>query len=133
MFFMPTAASEASGSLEDRIRRLERVMVLSLDALQTVVERLEDRLGPDVVGPELKRLISTEDDSSPEQLLAAIERAVEAGDKAGAAREFRQVFACTWDQAHEAVRKWRSHSHEQKLRWLRLSLYIRHVDASDSQ
>ncbi len=120
-----------SARLEDRVRRLEQALVLSLETLQTIVERLEGKFGPEFLGTDFKHLTAVGSDAELEGVLDNIEHLLAAGKNSTAVRELRDAFECTWDQAHHVIREWRSHSREQKLRWLRLTRYIKSFDPAE--
>lgn len=115
------------------MRRLEQALALSLDTVQSVVERLESKFGHQFLGPELQPLTTAEKDSTLEDLVESIDRSLEAGDKPEAARQFRDAVGCTWDHAHHAIGQWRYHSRDQRLRWLRLARYIKTLETAGQQ
>jgi len=125
---IPVAIPTESASLEERVRRLEQALALSLDAFQAVVERLESKFGHEFLGDDLQHLTAAGSDVDLLRIVESIDRSLTAGEKPAAARKFREAFGCTWDQAHQAIGQWRSHSREQKLRWLRLTRYIKTLE-----
>ena len=127
----PISVPPGSTPLEDRVRRLEQALTLSLDALHAVVERLEDKFGPEFLGPDLQHLTSAGSGDELNDILENIDRSLKAGDKSTAARLFRDAFACTWDQAHWAIGLWPHHTREQRLRWLRLARHIKTLEAAE--
>ena len=128
---MPIVIPAESASLEDRVRRLEQALVLSFDALQSVVERLESKFGHEFLGPDLKQLTAAASNHDLQGVLDGIERSLTSGEKPAAARQFRDAFGCTWDQAHKGIRQWQNHSREQKLRWLRLARHIKSLESAE--
>ncbi|MFC1596601.1 hypothetical protein ACFL5Q_01460 [Planctomycetota bacterium] len=128
---IPMVISPESAPLEDRVRRLEQALVLSLEALQSVVERLESKFGHEFLGTDLQHLTAAGSDADLQGILESIDRSLTAGEKPAAARQFREAFGCTWDQAHHAIGQWRSHSPEPKLRWLRLARYIKTLETAE--
>ena len=130
VFPFPNSNGEKEKTLEDRVRRLENAMVHSLEALQSVVERIETRFGADVFGADLKHLTSAGADDQLREQLSVIDQLVNAGKHSVAAKEFRDASACTWDQAHNAVRHWRVYPSEVKLRWLKLTRFIKHIEST---
>src|SRR5437660_68259 len=91
------------GSLAERVRRLEVALVLTLDALQTLAERLEDRFGPEFLDGGLRQLGTVGSDADLEEVIDNIDRLVREGQQPAAARQFREAFGATWDQAHQAI------------------------------
>ena len=128
---IPMVIPVESASIEDRVQRLEKALVLSLDALQSVVERLECKFGPEFLGADLKHLTAVGADSDLLNLLEDIECSLTDGKKSVAARQLRDAFGCTWDQAHQAIAQWQNHSREQKLRWLRLARYVNSLETAE--
>ena len=125
----PFVVPVESAAQADRVRRLEQALVLSLGALETLVRRLDEKLGAEFLGPDLKPLTNTGSDAELEAVLDSIQRTITAGKSSTAAREFRDAFGCTWDEANHAVRHWSGHPREQKLRWLRLARFIKALEA----
>ena len=119
--------SDVAG-LQQRVERLEHALVLSLDVIQTLLGKLEGRLGSNVVGPELRRWQASRPEPALVQALNEINDLVKAGQSPKAARLFREAFGVTWDQAHQAIAEWHRHSQEEKLRWLRLVSWIKTMD-----
>jgi len=124
----PVMIPRESVSLEDRVCQLEEALVLSIEMLQSVVERIESMFGNDFLGTDLRHLSADTSDADGQRVLDDIERSLTAGDKSTAGGQFRDAFGCTWDQAHEAIRHWRKHSREKKLRWFRLARYVKSLD-----
>lgn len=127
---LPAAMSAAYEvmSLQERVNRLEQALDLSLDALQRVVGRLDEKFGPELLGDELRRYATVESTAALEERVDAIDRAVTAGEKPAAARCYREAFDCTWDQAHQAISQWSRHASRQQVSRLRLARYIAGIE-----
>ncbi|MEZ5943785.1 MAG: hypothetical protein R3C18_20510 [Planctomycetaceae bacterium] len=117
-------------SLEERVRRLERAMLVTLDSLQSVTELLERKFGREALGPELLPLTSGAN-ADLEKILDDIGQLLKEGKNAVAARHIRDAFGCHWDRAHQLVSEWNNYSREKKLRSLRLIGYIRRLEGAE--
>jgi hypothetical protein len=123
--FMLYPAVMQAGAIEERLQRLEEAVLLSLDSLRVIACALQARLGAGALGPEVGRIAAIANDA---ESLAAVERidsAIKRGDKAGATRLLREEFGCTWDQAHQALHGWGSHSKDLRCRCVRLARYVK--------
>jgi hypothetical protein len=119
---LPTVTDNAD--LSARVRRLETTLALSLELVQLLFERLEDKLGPGFLGEELQRL-TTYRAADARQEAARIDALVRQGRQPEAARVLREVAGVTWDQAHDVTRRWQASPLEQTVRWLQLTQLLR--------
>ncbi|MGL4551333.1 MAG: hypothetical protein ACRC33_09100 [Gemmataceae bacterium] len=117
---LPVAAE--SGDLVARVRRLEHALALSLEVTQLLIERLEAKLGPGFVGEELGRVSGGGDVRSD---VARIDDLVRHGKQAEAARHFRELAGVTWDEAHNAIRRWQPASLETTIRSIQVAKWLR--------
>lgn len=127
--FVPMIIPVPDQTHEKRIRQLEQALVLSLDIVQTLVERLEAKFGPGFLGPDLQHLSAATNPGGLEQEVANIDHLIADGHKPTAVKLFRESSGATWDEAQHAVSAWSRLSHADKLRTLRLSRLIKLLDA----
>lgn len=113
-----------------RVQRLERALGHTLDLLQTVVERLDEKFGPGFLGDELAHFAAAGRNEQLATIIEGIDQAVRDGQSAAAARMIRSEFDVTWSEAHSAVGTWRQIPRHQRLRWLQLSRFIRDIEAT---
>ena len=132
MFIMPMLIAAENASQRDRVHRLEHALVLTLQTLQSVVERLESKFGSEFLGADLKHLTGGGTDAELQDVLDQIESSLADGKQPMAARQFREAFGCTWDQTHQTIRQWKHYSREQKRRWLRLARFIKALEHVES-
>ncbi len=121
---MPMIIPVDSASMKDRVQKLEAALLLSLETISLLVNRLEAKFGPEFLGEELKQLTAGSSETELHTTLDAIEHSLASGETPSAARQIRESFHLTWDQAHELTGTWKTFSRQQKLRWLRLAKYI---------
>jgi hypothetical protein len=127
---MFTPMSSAAGwsslvSLEERVRRLEQALTLSVSALQTLAVALKDKLGPEALGEEMQRWAAADDDAEMRAVFASIDDLIREGQQPAAVRRYRELYGVTWDQALDAIRVWDVNTSEQKMRALRLTWFIK--------
>src|SRR5438132_927545 len=96
--FIPVPVGEST-SLEERVSRLEHALALSLDALQTLVDRLAARFGREFLGTDLQHLATVGTDAELHSVVDSIDHLVREDQPPAAARHFREAFGVTWDQA----------------------------------
>lgn len=113
-----------SKALEQRVGHLEQALSHSLVILESLSKILESKFGSDVLDPETRRFISGKSSTDLENVVQAIDQHVTAGAKPEAARQIRDAFGCSWDDAHQVTRHWMNYSRQQKICWLRLASAI---------
>ncbi len=128
---VPAAFTQEIIQLKGRLERTEEALLQTVDALQSVIESLESRFGPGLTSNNLRQLQPQNADI--EQLISQIDELVRTNQSGAAARTLRQSLHCTWDEAHDGIRRWKQHSLRQKQRWLRLAWYIRSPEDGDNQ
>lgn len=110
--------------LLERIRQLEQALVLQSETIQVILQRLEAKFGKDFLGSDLHQLTATLPDAEAKVILNSVDSSIKNGEKHAAARQVRDAFRCTWDEAHSAIAEWNTHSIETKIRALRLARYV---------
>jgi hypothetical protein len=110
-----------------RVDQLERALTLTFGLLHDLLERLESKLGPRFLDPELERL--TQGVSSGREAVAEIDALIKEGQQPKAARLVRELGGITWDQAHALIGRWNSYPMEQRLRWVQLARWVKVLSA----
>jgi hypothetical protein len=128
--FIPT--SQASPDLGVRVQQLEKALNLSLTLLQTLLERLETKLGPAFLGEDL-RLLTTTEGLAAEDEVSQLDTLLRKGQLPIGVRRFRELTGATWSQANEVMARWDSYPLEQKIRWLRLAQWVRALGAQAAE
>jgi hypothetical protein len=115
--------------LSIRVQNLEAALAVSMNLLQSLVEKLESRLGPGFLGEELEQFAAIGRQSAEQ--VAEIDRLVKENQQPAAARVIREMSGVTWDQAHYITNRWTSLQSNQKVRWLQLNQLAHHALPSD--
>lgn len=105
--------------LSIRVQNLESALAVSMNLLQSLVDKLENRLGPGFLGEELEQFAAIGRQSTDQ--VAEIDRLIKEGQQPAAARVIRDMSGVTWDQAHYITNRWTSLQSNQKARWLQLN------------
>lgn len=121
MTFVPYVpiANHPVTDLSIRVQNLEAALAVSMNLLQSLTEKLENRLGPGFLGEELEQFAAIGRHSAEQ--VAEIDRLVKQNQQPAAARVIREMSGVTWDQAHYISNCWASMQSHQKVRWLRLN------------
>ncbi|HEY4258544.1 MAG TPA: hypothetical protein VGM98_00230, partial [Schlesneria sp.] len=90
-----------------------------MNLLQSLVDKLEVRLGPGFLGEELEQFAVIGRQAAEQ--VAEIDRLIKENQQPGAARVIREMSGVTWDQAHYITNRWTSLQSKQKVRWLQLN------------
>ena len=114
-------------AIHRRLQRLEAAVLASLTTLETIVSRLEAKLGGDFLPEDLRQLLTDADLSTP---LQAIDQLVRQGQHPAAAREVRDLFQVSWDEAHALVKSWNGLSRAEQLRAAKLARFLHRLDES---
>lgn len=124
----PPFVPAGSPDLAVRVQQLESALALSLGVLQTLLERLESKLGPGFLGEELGPLAASGGPATREQA-GRIDALVQQGQQPKAAHLFRELAGVTWDQAHDVIGRWGAYPFDQKVRWLQVALWVKALGA----
>jgi hypothetical protein len=116
-----------SADLRLRVKNLETALTLSFGLLKTLVQRLEDRLGPGVLGPELNQLIQSQ--AEIRQQVRHLDELVASGNTGTAARVCRELTGMTWDEAHDLIEHWNNHPFEKKLQWIEAAHWMKTLNS----
>lgn len=114
-------------ALHQRLQRLEQALAFSLDALDSLFVKLEQKLGPGFVTSDLQAIIADPVDHAPK--LDTIDELIRTGQHPAAARDIRELFRVTWDAAHALSKTWHQYSREQLLRSVRLARFMSRLEA----
>lgn len=112
----------------ERVRRLESNVLLLVDVMQTLIANLERKVGDGTVSDGLRQLTSAVSESEARALEEVLSREIRSGDSASAVRRLREELGCTWDQAHQLVRRWPSTPKDFRIRWIRFSRMMRFLE-----
>jgi hypothetical protein len=123
------SAFDSIVSLDERVKRLEHALTLSLSALQTLAVVLQTQLGPEVLGAELQRLAAVGDDTESEAVINTIDSLIREGQQPAAVRHYREAFGVTWDQALTVIGGWERCTSAERLRSLRVARFIKRLTA----
>jgi hypothetical protein len=107
------------GDLEARVQVLESTLSATLGLLQTLLDRMESRLGPGLFAEDLEKMAAATR-TCPRDEVARIDALIQQSRKAEAAREWRALAGVTWDQAYDQIAWWDHFSFEEKVRRLQL-------------
>jgi hypothetical protein len=124
VFFPIIPPSQTSPDMGARVQQLEKALNLSLTLLQTLFERLETKLGPGFLGDDLRPL-STANGLGAEEEVRQFDKLLREGHLPTGVRRFKELTGATWEQANDVMARWSSYPTEQKVRWLRLALWVR--------
>lgn len=121
MSFVPFVIpmNQVSSDLLVRVQNLEAALAVSMHLLQSLVDKLEVRLGPGFLGEELEQFAAIGCHAAEQ--VAEIDRLVKENQQPAAARVIREMSGVTWDEAHYITNRWTSLQFKQKVRWLQLS------------
>lgn len=121
MSFVPFVIpmTHVSPDLSVRVQNLEAALAVSMNLLQSLVDKLEVRLGPGFLGEELEQFAAIGRHSAEQ--VAEIDRLVKENQQPAAARVIREMSGVTWDHAHYITNRWTSLTFKQKVRWLQLN------------
>jgi hypothetical protein len=106
-----------------RLQQFERALTMTFGLLHDLLERLESKLGPGFLSPELARL--AEGTSSGREEVAEIDALIKQGQQPKAARLVRELGGITWDEALALIARWHSYTVEQRLRWVQLARWLK--------
>jgi len=130
--FLPVPSADSSkhlSALDLRVSRLENALSRTLEVLHSLLQKLENRLGPDFVGEEIGPLLQFAG-SQAHDAVARIDALIRQGKQPEATRLFREVTGITWDQAHDVIERWGAYSPAEKERWLQLHRWVQALDQS---
>lgn len=116
MTFIPVVPPQVSPELVARVRNLEAALAKSMNLFQLLADKLESRLGPDFLGPELSQMQNIGRDT--DQQIAQIDQLIKEHKQPAAARVLREMSGATWDEALQITNRWSTIRREQKARWL---------------
>ncbi len=133
MMFISAGNSMETLALRTKIVQLERMLMLSVDALQTVVERLEIKLGADFFGDGKKINSSATSDESVQQFIQQIDESLKQGQQGPAVKAYREEFHLTWDEALAGIQDWKSLSGARKVQLVRLFRWLNSVSNAVKQ
>lgn len=111
-------------NLPSQIERLERSLILTLETLQMIIDRLESKFGEDVFANQTKSASMLRSEQEAEETVKKLDDLEKQGQKSAVVRELRSEFGLTWDQAHAAYNEWNTISRSMKVRRLRLSRWL---------
>jgi hypothetical protein len=113
--FMPVPAGP-SPSLDGRIQKLEHDLSVACRLIEILLERLEERLGPDFAAPSLLQAgLPAERLAACQETVTQIDTLLRQGEQGKAAKLYRQETGVTWDQAYAMMEVWPGLSAERKL------------------
>jgi hypothetical protein len=124
---IPFPSSTDLTEVHKRIHRLESAVAATVASLESIAAVLESKLGPGALPAELQSLLADSDFSTP---LAAIDQLVRQGQHPAAAREVRDLFQVSWDEAHALVKGWNGLSRVEQLRAAKLARFLHRLDGS---
>jgi hypothetical protein len=127
--FIPFPSSTDLTEVHKRIHRLESAVAATVASLESIAAVLESKLGAGALPAELQSLLADTDFATP---LNAIDQLVREGQHPAAAREVRELFQITWDEAHALVKIWKSLSRAEQLRAAKLARFLHRLDGSGS-
>ena len=127
MTFVPfiVPVPHSSPDLAIRVQNLEAALAVSMNLLQSLVDKLETRFGPGFLGDEFDQFAAI--GRHVAEQVAEIDRLIKEGHQPAAARAIREMCGVTWDQAHYITNRWTSLQVKQKTRWLQLNQFTHHV------
>jgi hypothetical protein len=102
-----------------KIRFLERELDATLGLLKIMAERMQQTLGIEPLGPELRRLLTEFDADGQQEIVARLDDLADSGAEPEVARLIHSFSGDTWDQALSTSASWRNFSKEDKTRWAR--------------
>jgi len=123
--FMTMIGNHDSPDILMRIRNLETALTASMNVIQSLVQKLEAKLGPGFLGDDFIGFADLSRDSADQ--LAQIDQLIKEGKQPAAARLVREMAGITWDQAHYATQHWLAMSREKKIRWLQFTQWSQRV------
>lgn len=119
-----------TASLKVRVQRLEGTVLLLLDVVQIMAEKIDRSHGQGAVGENLGPLAGAGSESEAISLVDAIDHEMQSGNKPGAVRKVRDEFGCTWDHALQFIGQWQSMQRTDRIRFIRLSKMMRYLEAA---
>lgn len=119
--------------LQKRVVQLEDTLFLSLDILQTVVDRLNAKFGDEFFSGQAKINLSASSELAVGQVIDEIDDLVSKGQHGPAVKRFREEFRVTWDEAHARIGDWSRLTREQKVRVLRLGRWMHAISNSQAE
>jgi hypothetical protein len=105
--------------LTEKVRQLERELDATLGLLKIMAERMQQTLGVEALGPELRRLLTEFDADGQQEIVARLDDLADSGAEPEAARLIRSLSGDTWDHALSTSASWRNFSKDDKARWAR--------------
>lgn len=101
-----------------RTQRLEQETAVATRLVQLLVGQLQVAGDVDTLGPELTRVLAACDDKQLRGIVQRIDLLMKTKQRTNAVRQYRDLLACTWDEALEAIEEWGSLSSDQKMAWI---------------
>jgi hypothetical protein len=115
--------------MNSQVERLEAGLLLALETLQTLIDRLEGKFGEDLFTNSTKSPSVLRAEQEAEQAVKRFDDLIAQGQESTVVTEFHAMFAMTWDQAHSVYREWNKLSQQQKQRRVQIAQWLAKVSA----